>query len=187
MQLHKGIAAPPDWEQHAVPCSTAHFLGSWGEQAMLAKLGEICRLGASRAEEKGASRLARAGVLAESPPSPFGSRNTPFTVHRPSDISLERTSPPPMVFTNHETRNTNHGFFRVLRPSGGEKCRLESPLWIRRQVFVQGQHLPGHAFAVEIILNLAPAKGAHLLGHLRIGHEHLEVLRQVGRVSRLAQ
>ena len=35
-----------------------------------------------------------------------------------------------MVFTNHESRNTNHGFFsnhgfsRVLRPSGGEKCRL---------------------------------------------------------------
>ena len=36
------------------------------------------------------------------------------------------------VFTNHETRNTKHGFFqtrntaffRVLRPSGGEKCRL---------------------------------------------------------------
>ena len=51
-------------------------------------------------------------------------RNTAFTVHRPSDISLERTSPPPMVFTNHETRNTNHGLFivcfdrRVVRNAG---------------------------------------------------------------------
>ena len=25
--------------------------------------------------------------------------------------------------TRHESRNTNHGFFRVLRPSGGEKYR----------------------------------------------------------------
>ena len=40
--------------------------------------------GASRAEEKGASRLARAGVLAKSPPSPLGSRNTASPVHRPS-------------------------------------------------------------------------------------------------------
>ena len=24
----------------------------------------------------------------------------------------------------HESRDTNHGFFRVLRPSSGEKCRL---------------------------------------------------------------
>ena len=76
-------------------------------------------LGASRAEEKGASRLARAGVLAKSLPSPLGSRNTAFTVHRPSDISLERTSPPPMVFTNHESRP----FFvcfgrRVVRNAG---------------------------------------------------------------------
>ena len=36
---------------------------------------------------------------------------------------LERTRPHPMVFTNHETRNTNHGLFRMLRPSGGMKCR----------------------------------------------------------------
>ena len=27
-----------------------------------------------------------------------------------------------------ESRNTNHGFFRVLPPSGGEKCRLEPGL-----------------------------------------------------------
>ena len=78
--------------------------------------------GASRAEEKGASRWARAGVLAQSPPSPLGSRNAAFPVHRPSDISLERTSPPLMVFTKHESRP----FYRVLRPSGGEKGRLAS-------------------------------------------------------------
>ena len=48
-------------------------------------------LGASRAEEKGASRLARAGVLAKSPPSPLGSRNTASPVHRPSDVSSGAT------------------------------------------------------------------------------------------------
>ena len=36
------------------------------------------------------------------------------------------------VFTKHETRDTNHGFFPnhgffyMLRPSGGEKCRLSA-------------------------------------------------------------
>ncbi len=36
---------------------------------------------------RGASRLARVGVLAKSPPSRLGSRNTASPVHRPSDIS----------------------------------------------------------------------------------------------------
>ena len=82
--------------------------------------------GASRAEEKGASRLARAGVLAQSPPSPFGLANHGFS-NSPAVMTflLERTRPPPMVFTNHETRIT--AFPRVLRPSGGEQCRLVPP------------------------------------------------------------
>ena len=116
--------------------------------------------GASRAEEKGASRLARAGVLDRSPSSPLGSRDTAFPVHWPSGISsganqapshgfhesrdtkhetrlfietrpfrftgrqtflLERTRPPPMVFTNHETRDTafyRNTAFPVHWPSG---------------------------------------------------------------------
>ena len=60
--------------------------------------------GASQAEEK-----ARAGVLAKSPPLPLGSRNKAFPVHWPSEISSGVNQPPDMVFTNHETRNTNHG------------------------------------------------------------------------------
>jgi len=39
---------------------------------------------------------------------PLGARNTAFKVF-------------------HETRDTNHGLFCVLRPSGGEKCRLVPP------------------------------------------------------------
>ena len=45
--------------------------------------------------------------------------------HLPS-AAPRRAAPSPAcgVFTNHETRVTKHGLFRVLRPSGGEKCRL---------------------------------------------------------------
>ena len=83
-------------------------------------------LGASRAEEKGASRLARAGVLAKSPPSPFGLRNR----HGFSGSLAVRhffwSEPSPLTWfsriTRQETRIT--AFYRVLRPSGGEKCRL---------------------------------------------------------------
>ena len=51
-----------------------------------------------------------------------GQETRPFRFTGRQTFLLERTRPPPMVFTNHETRNT--AFFRVLRPSGGEKCRL---------------------------------------------------------------
>ena len=76
---------------------------------------------------RGASRLARAGVLAESPPSPFGSRNAALPVHWPSDISSGANQVPAHGF--HESRDTKHEsrpFPRVLRPSDGEKCRLDS-------------------------------------------------------------
>ena len=63
-------------------------------------------LGTSRAEEKGASRLARAGVLAKSPPSPFGLRNTAFPIHGPSDISSGANQAPSHGF--HESRDTKH-------------------------------------------------------------------------------
>ena len=54
-------------------------------------------------------------MLAESPPSPLGSRNTAFTVHRPSDISSAANEAATNVF--HETRITGHesritAFFR---------------------------------------------------------------------------
>ena len=54
-------------------------------------------------------------------------RNTAFTVHQPSGISSGANQAPAHGF--HETRDTRHEsrpFFRVLRPSGGEKCRLRS-------------------------------------------------------------
>ena len=63
-------------------------------------------LGASRAEEKGASRLARAGVLDKSPPSLLGSRNTAFPVHWPSDISSGANQAPSHGF--NESRDTKH-------------------------------------------------------------------------------
>ncbi len=62
--------------------------------------------GASRAKEKGASRLARAGVLDKSLPSPLGSRNTAFPVHWPSDISSGANQAPSHGF--HESRDTRH-------------------------------------------------------------------------------
>ena len=81
-------------------------------------------LGASRAEEKGARRLARAGVFAKSPPSPLGSRNTASPVHRPSDVSSGVNQAPSHGF--HESRDTKHEsrpFFacfdrRVVRHAG---------------------------------------------------------------------
>ena len=63
-------------------------------------------LGASRAEEKGASLLARAGMLAKSPPSPFGLRNTAFPIHWPSDISSGANQAPSHGL--HESRDTKH-------------------------------------------------------------------------------
>ncbi len=55
---------------------------------------------------RGERRLARAGVLAKSPPSPLGSRNTTFTFHRPSDISFGANQAPANGF--HESRDTKH-------------------------------------------------------------------------------
>ena len=80
--------------------------------------------GASQAEEQGASRLARAGVFAKSPPSPLGSRNTASPVHRPSDVSSGANQAPSHGF--HESRDTKHEsrpFFacfdrRVVRHAG---------------------------------------------------------------------
>ena len=53
-----------------------------------------------------------------------------LTVHLSSDISSGANETPTNAF--HETRNTKHetrdtAFSRVLRPSGGEKCRLVPP------------------------------------------------------------
>ena len=50
-------------------------------------------------------------------------------VRSPSGRGASRPSPANGFFTKHEIRNTNHetritAFYRVLRPSGGEKCRL---------------------------------------------------------------
>ena len=96
-------------------------------------------LGASRAEEKGASRLARAGVLAKSPPSPLGSRNTASPVHRPSDVSSGANQAPSHGF--HESRDTKHEsrpFFacfdrRVVRHAGwcprAARSLLACALW----------------------------------------------------------
>ena len=57
--------------------------------------------------------------------STSGSRNTAFPVHCPSDISSGTNQAHAHGF--HESRDTKHEsrpFYRVLRPSGGEKCRL---------------------------------------------------------------
>ena len=67
-------------------------------------------LGASRAEEKGASRLARAGVLYGSPAI--------------SHFFWSKPGPLPMLFTNHETRNTNHGLFP--RASAVGWCEMQA-------------------------------------------------------------
>ena len=74
--------------------------------------------GASRAEENGARNTA-CKIFHES-------RNTAFTVHRPSDISSGANKTPAHGF--HESRDTRHEsrpFYRVLRPSGGQKCRVK--------------------------------------------------------------
>ena len=45
---------------------------------------------------------------------------------------LERTRPPPMVFTKHESRNTNHGFYPNclcvlgIRSRGPRRCRISA-------------------------------------------------------------
>ena len=53
---------------------------------------------------------------------PSGHQTWPFWFTSPQTFLIERTKIPPMVFTNHETRIT--AFYRMLRPSGGETCRL---------------------------------------------------------------
>ena len=64
------------------------------------------------------------GAQAGSPPSPLGSRsrNTVFPVRRPSDISSGANEAPPMVFTRHETRDTNHGFFGAWSTEALQSC-----------------------------------------------------------------
>ena len=84
--------------------------------------------GASRAEEKGASRLARAGVIAKSSPSPLGSRNTAFPVHRPSDISSGANQFSAHGF--HESRDTKHEsqpFYRVYSHAKWWRRRESNP------------------------------------------------------------
>ena len=57
--------------------------------------------------------------------------NTAFPVRRPSDISSGANQSSAHGF--HESRDTNHEsrpFYRVLRPSGGEKCRLGPPTMV---------------------------------------------------------
>ena len=50
---------------------------------------------------------------------------SPFPLSLPVGVPwLSNPSPANRFFTKHESRNTNHGFFRVLRPSCGEKCGL---------------------------------------------------------------
>ena len=74
-------------------------------------------LGASRAEEKGASRLARAGVLEryvehgkQAQRSP-GARIACFDRRVVRNAGYSNRKPRPTVFTNHESRDTNHGLF----------------------------------------------------------------------------
>ena len=57
---------------------------------------------------------------------PSGHETWPLRFAGRQTFLLERTSPRPWFsrITRHETRIT--AFFRVLRPSGGEKCRLTS-------------------------------------------------------------
>ena len=59
--------------------------------------------------------------------STVGWREMQVRVHWPADISSGANQPPPWFsrITRHETRIT--AFFRVLRPSGGGKCRLWQP------------------------------------------------------------
>ena len=45
---------------------------------------------------------------------------------RPEPLSAHRPHQQQGLSGYHETRDTNHGLFRVLRPSGGEKCRLSA-------------------------------------------------------------
>ena len=45
---------------------------------------------------------------------------------RPEPLSAHRPHQQQGLSGFHETRDTNHGLFRVLRPSGGEKCRLSA-------------------------------------------------------------
>ena len=89
--------------------------------------------GASRAEEKGASRLARAGVLEQyvehgkqAQRSPGGRiacfdrwvvRNADYRFSGRQVFPLERTRPLPLVFTKHETRNTAFLAVRAAVPA----------------------------------------------------------------------
>ena len=82
---------------------------------------------------RGASRLARAGVTAI-----FASLTPRITKHGMYGSLAVRhffwSEPGPLPWfsriTRHETRIT--AFFRVLRPSGGERCRLAPLTWFSR-------------------------------------------------------
>ena len=126
---------------------------------------------------RGASRLAPAGVATILPPLVLGSRN-------------KRHETRPVCFTGrqiflpganqapangfHESRDTRHEsrpFYRVLRPSGGEKCRL-AVAQRRRQRGRRGQlgaiRLAGSFFGP--LFQLAES-GADFPGPLTIGFE----------------
>ena len=70
---------------------------------------------------RGARRLARAGVLAKSPPSPLGLRNTAFPVHWLSDISSGANQAPSHGF--HESRDTKHESRPFIACSGRRVVR----------------------------------------------------------------
>ena len=123
-------------DAEATGCTWPAFLTTWrGEVRERAVRTRRKPGGGKRREPLGARNMA-CKVFHES-------RNKAFTVHRPSDISSGANQAPAHGFhesrvTKHESRllwfsrNTRHetritAFFRVLRPSGGEKCRLVLP------------------------------------------------------------
>ena len=75
-----------------------------------------------------------------------------FPVHRASDISIGANQAPPTVFTNHGTRDTNHGlfftaFFLPPFPSArqGQRSPMSSPRRaLARHGSCQGRREPGN-------------------------------------------
>ena len=63
-----------------------------------------------------------------------------FTVHRSSDISSGANQAPNQRFSRN-TRHESRPFSRVLRPSGGEKGRLEPNIDFDRLIVVNAFYL----------------------------------------------